>query len=76
MTLPAVTLAHYGGIDEIGVFVLPAVAIILVLRWAERRARQRAEAAEPEDADPAGIPADDPEQMTRSADPLSSPSDE
>lgn len=33
--------AHYGGIDEIGIFVLPAVAVILVLRWAERRAKAR-----------------------------------
>ncbi|MGH2395219.1 MAG: hypothetical protein ACRDGH_17295 [Candidatus Limnocylindria bacterium] len=73
MILSAVTLAHYGGIDEIGVFVLPAVAVILVLRWAERRARQR---AEPEDIDPADGSADVPEQISRSADPLSSPSDE
>lgn len=36
-------LAHYGGIDEIGVFVVPAVAVILFLRWAERRARERSE---------------------------------
>ncbi len=35
------SLAHYGGIDEIGVFVVPAVAVILLLRWAERRARER-----------------------------------
>lgn len=38
------TLAHMGGIDEIGMFVVPAVAIILFLRRAERRARERAEA--------------------------------
>ena len=36
-------LAHYGGIDEIGVFVVPAVAVILFLRWAERRARERSD---------------------------------
>lgn len=36
-------LAHYGGIDEIGIFVLPVVAAILALRWAEKRARARAE---------------------------------
>lgn len=36
-------LAHYGGIDEVGVFVLPAVLAILALRWAEKRARKRAE---------------------------------
>lgn len=33
--------AHYGGIDEIGVFVVPAVLAILALRWAEGRARRR-----------------------------------
>lgn len=44
-------LAHYGGIDEIGVFVVPAVAVILFLRWAERRARERSE-------DPDDVPDD------------------
>lgn len=43
MTGIAPLLAHYGGVDEIGVFLVPAVAVILVLRWAERRARRRAE---------------------------------
>lgn len=43
-------LAHYGGIDEIGIFVVPAVAVILILRWAERRAREKVE----EEADPEG----------------------
>lgn len=37
--------AHYWGIDEVGVFVVPAVAAILSLRWAERRARRKAEEA-------------------------------
>lgn len=36
------TLAHYGGVDEIGLFVVPAVLAILALRWAERRARRAA----------------------------------
>jgi hypothetical protein len=36
-------LAHYGGIDEIGLFLIPAVLAILALRWAEKRARRRAE---------------------------------
>lgn len=36
-------LAHYWGIDEVGVFVLPALLAILALRWAEKRARKRAE---------------------------------
>ena len=35
------TLAHLGGIDEIGVFLVPALVAILVLRWVERRARER-----------------------------------
>jgi hypothetical protein len=39
-----VFIAHYGGIDEIGIFVIPAVLAILALRWTERKARQRAEA--------------------------------
>lgn len=36
-------LAHYWGIDEIGVFVVPALLAILALRWAEKRARRRAD---------------------------------
>lgn len=46
-----VIFAHYGGIDEIGVFVVPAVLAILALRWAEKRAKRNAaekEAAEGE----------------------------
>lgn len=35
-------LAHYWGIDEVGVFALPALVAILALRWAEKRARRRA----------------------------------
>lgn len=35
--------AHYWGIDEVGVFVLPAVIAIVALRWAERKARRKAE---------------------------------
>jgi hypothetical protein len=34
-------LAHYGGIDEIGIFLVPAVLAILVLRRVERKARER-----------------------------------
>ena len=37
-----VVLAHYGGIDEIGIFVLPAVLAILALRWAEKKAKRSA----------------------------------
>ena len=39
MTDPLV--GHLGGIDEIGVFVVPAVLAVLALRWAERRARRK-----------------------------------
>jgi hypothetical protein len=38
-----VILAHYGGIDEIGVFVVPALLAIWGLRWAEKKARRAAE---------------------------------
>jgi hypothetical protein len=34
-------LAHLGGIDEIGVFLVPVVLAILVLRRVERRAREK-----------------------------------
>ncbi|MGH8951269.1 MAG: hypothetical protein ACRDX9_07575 [Acidimicrobiia bacterium] len=37
-----VVLAHYWGIDEVGVFVLPAVLAILALRWAEKKAKRSA----------------------------------
>ncbi|HZD23122.1 MAG TPA: hypothetical protein VE569_06930 [Acidimicrobiia bacterium] len=41
-----VILAHYGGIDEIAVFVVPVLLAILGLRWAEKKARHRAEREE------------------------------
>jgi len=34
------TFAHYWGIDEVGVFVLPVVLAIVALRWVERRAKR------------------------------------
>jgi len=40
-------LAHYWGIDEVGVFVIPALLAIVLLRWVEKRARAKRE----EDAD-------------------------
>lgn len=43
-------LAHYWGIDEIGVFVVPAVLAILALRWAEKRAKARSENQRERDA--------------------------
>lgn len=45
------TLAHMGGIDEIGVFLIPALLAVFALRWAEKRARRRG-AAENEISDP------------------------
>jgi hypothetical protein len=51
-----VIFAHYGGIDEIGVFVLPAVLAILALRWAEKRAKRAA--AEKEQADQEAVGTD------------------
>jgi hypothetical protein len=39
---------HYGGIDEIGIFVIPAVLAILALRWVEKRARRKREAEQGE----------------------------
>lgn len=45
------TLSHYWGIDEIGVFVVPAVTALLALRWAEKRARAKAQEARSEDED-------------------------
>jgi hypothetical protein len=38
--------AHYWGIDEVGVFLIPALAVIFSLRWAERRARKAAQERE------------------------------
>lgn len=34
--------SHYGGIDEIALFAVPAVLVVLALRWAERRAAEKA----------------------------------
>jgi hypothetical protein len=36
-------VAHLGGIDEIGVFLVPVILAILAVRWAERRAHRRGE---------------------------------
>jgi len=45
-----ITLAHLWGIDEIGVFVLPAVLAIWALRRAEKKARARAQDTDNEDS--------------------------
>ena len=41
-------LAHQGGWDEVLYFAVPAIVAILAVRWAERRARSRAEEEEKE----------------------------
>jgi hypothetical protein len=40
-------LAHMGGIDEIGIFLVPAVLAIIVLRRVERKARQKESEEQP-----------------------------
>ena len=47
MVIPV--FAHMGGIDEIGVFLIPALLAIYVLRRVERQARKRAEAETADD---------------------------
>ena len=49
-------LAHMGGIDEIGIFLVPALLAIYALKRAERQARKRAEAEAA--ADGGGLPVD------------------
>jgi len=44
-------LGHMGGIDEIGVFLIPALLAIYALRWADRHARKRAAAEATEAAE-------------------------
>lgn len=41
------TMAHLGGIDEVGVFLVPTVLAVVALRWAERRARRQQAQDEP-----------------------------
>jgi len=54
--MPSPFLAHQGGWDEILYLALPAAAVILWVRWAERRSRSRRE----QETESAGsnIPAD------------------
>lgn len=44
----SIVLAHHGGIVEIAMFVVPAVAVIVFLRRAERRARNEGNPPDPE----------------------------
>lgn len=39
-------LAHLGGIDEVGIYVIPILVAIVSLRWAEKRAKSAAEERE------------------------------
>jgi hypothetical protein len=56
-----ITLAHGLYIDELLWFVVPVGLSLLALRWAERRAREKAEAAEAEqEAGEATAQADEP----------------
>ena len=34
-------LAHQGGWDELLIYGIPVIGVLLFVRWAERRARQR-----------------------------------
>jgi hypothetical protein len=54
------TFAHYGGIDEVGIFVIPAVLAIVALRWIDRRTRTRAAVDEEEQASAEEEALDDP----------------
>lgn len=56
--------AHYGGIDEIGVFVVPAVAVI----WFLRRAEKRAKGAEDESSDDSAVDTDRPPPLSSQPD--------
>lgn len=38
--------AHLAGIDEVGIYVIPIVLAIVLLRWAEKRSRSAAEEKE------------------------------
>jgi hypothetical protein len=44
--------AHYWGIDEVGVFVIPALLALLALRWAERKAKKAAAEKNEEETEP------------------------
>jgi hypothetical protein len=52
MVMPLI--AHYGGIDEIGVFVIPVLLALWALRWADRRARRAEAESEKDETNPDG----------------------
>ena len=39
----AAILAHQGGWDEVLLFAVPAIGAVLLVRWAEKRARRKRE---------------------------------
>ena len=43
-------MAHQGGWDELAYIIIPVALIVVGVRWAEGRARRRAEKSEDEDA--------------------------
>ncbi len=47
-------LAHQGGWDELLMFGTPIVLAVIAVRWADRRARRRADDAAEHPAPPAG----------------------
>ncbi len=48
-------LAHYWGIDEIGIFLIPAVIAVVGLRWAEKRSKAKADQRAEQDRADRGI---------------------
>ena len=55
-----ITLAHGFYIDDILWFVIPVGLSLWVLRWAERRARERAESEPPDSEAPDPVESDRP----------------
>ena len=49
--IDALVLAHQGGWDELLYIIVPVALIVLGVRWAEARARRRAEEEEREEPD-------------------------
>lgn len=43
-----ITLAHYWGIDEVGIYLIPVLLAIVSVRWLEKRAGRSAEERERE----------------------------
>lgn len=41
-----IIFAHLGGIDEVGIYVIPILLAIVSLRWADKRVRKAADERE------------------------------